>query len=204
MQEPTTGRRRHAPATLRNREPILSVLRRVLPPVGTVLEIASGSGEHAVHFASALPGLRWQPTDLDAAAVESIAAWRDDEGPANLLAPFVLDVHDEDWGVGVIDAVFSANMIHIAPWSACLGLVAGAGRHLSSGGLLVLYGPFRIDGLPTAPSNEAFDRQLRATDPAWGVRELGEVIREARRQGLALEETVPMPANNQTVLLRKS
>ncbi|MFN2376261.1 MAG: DUF938 domain-containing protein [Candidatus Binatia bacterium] len=203
MQDPADDRRRHAPATLRNRDPILSVLGRVLPAAGKVVEIASGSGEHAVHFAAALPGLQWQPTDHDAAAVESIAAWREREGPANLLPPILLDVRDEDWGVGVVDAVFCANMIHIAPWTACLGLLSGAGRHLRSDGLLVLYGPFRIEGRPTAPSNEAFDRQLRASDPTWGIRNLTDVLREAARAGLVLEETVPMPANNQTVVLRK-
>jgi 2-polyprenyl-3-methyl-5-hydroxy-6-metoxy-1,4-benzoquinol methylase len=205
MASRATGRRRRlqSPAAERNRGPILEVLRRVLPLSGTVLEIAAGSGQHAVWFARALPGIDWQPSDVSAEALASIAAWRDEEGPANLRAPVRLDVTGEDWPeAGTFDAIFCANMIHIAPWQACLGLLRGAGRHLSPRGTLVLYGPFRIAGEHTAPSNAAFDLDLRRRDPSWGVRDLDEVAREAERHGLVLEERVAMPANNQTVVFR--
>jgi len=197
------GRRRHAPATLRNRDAILAVLRRVLPASGTVLEIAAGTGEHAVYFSAAFPSLTWLPTDGDPDAVDAIAAARDDEGTSNLLAPLYLDVTTGPWPVDAVEAVFSANMIHISPWSTCLGLLAGAGRHLSRGGVLVLYGPYRIGGAHTAPSNAAFDRDLRSRNPAWGVRDLEAVVEAAGREGLHLEETVAMPANNQIVVLRR-
>lgn len=201
---PPSDRRRHAPATLRNREPILAVLRRVLPSRGTVLEIAAGTGEHAAFFAAAFPALTWQPTDGELAALDSVAAWREESGCRNLLAPLHLDVTSREWPVRKADAVFNANMIHIAPWEACLGLLDGCARCLASGGLLVMYGPYRIGGAHTAPSNEAFDRDLRARNPAWGVRDLEEVKREAGLRGLHLEETVPMPANNFVVVLRRA
>lgn len=204
MSLPPDDGRRHAPATQRNRDPILSVLRRVLPARGTVLEVAAGTGEHALWFAASLPSLAWQPSDADPDAVASIAAWRDAEGSPNLLAPLLLDVTSAPWPVETVDAVFSANMIHISPWSACLGLLAGAGRHLAGDGMLVLYGPYRIGGRHTAPSNEAFDRDLKARNPAWGVRDLEAVVEVAAREGLQLEETVPMPANNQTLVLRRA
>ncbi len=200
----TTHRRRHAPATLRNRDPILAVLRRVLPAEGTVLEIAAGTGEHALHFSSALERVSWLATDADPDAVESIAAWREEQGPPNLLAPMLLDVTSPRWPIGTVDALFCANMIHIAPWSACLGLLAGAGRHLAHGAPLVLYGPYRLQARHTAPSNEAFDRDLRARDPRWGVRDLDEVLDAAEHEGLAFEERVEMPANNQTIVLRRT
>jgi len=195
--------RRHAPATQRNRDPILSVLRRVLPAHGTVLEVAAGTGEHALWFAASLPKLAWQPSDADPDAVASIAAWREAEGSPNLLPPLLLDVTSASWPVETVEAVFNANMIHISPWPACLGLLAGAGRHLAHGGVLVLYGPYRIGGKHTAPSNEAFDRDLKARNPAWGVRDLEAVVEAAACEGLMLEETVPMPANNQALVLRR-
>lgn len=195
--------RRHAPATQRNREPILEVLRRVLPERGTVLEVAAGTGEHAVFFAAALPGLAWQPTDADPGCLESIAAWVRHEERPNLLAPLHLDATSEAWPVDEADAVFNANMIHISPWVACLGLLRGAGRTLRRGGVLVLYGPYRIDGAHTAPSNAAFDADLRSRDPAWGVRDLEEVIRVADGEGLTLEQRLAMPANNQTLVFRR-
>ena len=164
--------RQHAPATARNREPILEVCRRVLPPAGTVLEIASGTGEHAVWLAEQLPGLVWQPSDLDEGALGSIAAWIAHTGAANVRPPLRLDVCEGRWPVAEVDAVFNANMIHIAPPEACEGLMRGAGRVIVPRGVLVLYGPFRMGGVHTAPSNAAFDADLRERDPRWGVRDL--------------------------------
>lgn len=192
--------RQHAPATQRNREPILAVLDRVLPETGLVLEIASGTGEHATYFAPQLPGVVWQPTDADPAALQSIAAWTAELGATNVRPPLVLDVTAPTWPVESADAIFCANMIHIAPWEATLGLVRGAGRILPAGGLLVLYGPFMIDHRHTAPSNAAFDESLRSRNPAWGVRDLGDIAEAARSHGLALLERVEMPANNFTVV----
>lgn len=194
--------RRHAPAADRNREPILTVLRRVLPARGLVLEVASGTGQHAAHFAAALPGITWQPSEADPELLASVAAWTRDL--ANVRPALELDATAAPWPVTAVDAVFSANLVHIAPWPVCLGLLAGAGRHLAPGGALVLYGPFRIDGRHTADSNESFDRQLRDTDPGWGVRDLEAVCGAASDHGLALEERVPMPANNQTVVFRRT
>jgi SAM-dependent methyltransferase len=191
--------RQHAPATHRNREPIREVLARVLPASGTVLEIASGTGEHAVYFARAFPALVWQPTDADPMALASIAAWREGEGTANLSPPLALDVHAEAWPAA--DAIVCCNMIHIAPWSAALALFAGAARVLAPGGALVLYGPYLIDGV-TAPSNLAFDRSLRARDPAWGVREVREL--EAAARGFVLEELAALPANNHVLVWRRT
>ena len=196
-------RRRHAPAADRNKGPILDVLRRVLPQRGTVLEVASGTGQHVAHFAASLAHLEWQPTDRSDQDFASIVAWCAAAGVANVRAPLVLDVTTEPWPLDAVDAILCANMIHIAPWTACLGLLRGAGQHLASGGPLVLYGPFRIGGVHTAPSNEAFDADLRARDPAWGVRDLDEVARAAVPHGLVLEERVAMPANNLTVVFRR-
>jgi hypothetical protein len=190
----------HAPATERNREPILAVLDRVLPEQGLVLEIAAGSGEHATYFAPRLPGVIWLPSDRDPAALDSIVAWEAELASPNLRAPLLLDVTAQTWPISAADAIFCANMIHIAPWEATLGLVRGAGRILAAGGLLVLYGPFMIDHRHTAPSNAAFDESLRSRDPAWGVRDLGDVVIAARAQGLELLEKVAMPANNFTVV----
>jgi SAM-dependent methyltransferase len=196
--------RRHAPAAERNRGPILDVLRRVLPARGTVLEIASGTGQHVAHFAAALPGLTWQPSDRDDEGFASIVAWCTHEGAASALPPVVLDVTHEAWPVATVDAIVCANMIHIAPWEACLGLLRGAGRHLADDGVLVLYGPYKVGGVHTAPSNAAFDADLRARDPRWGVRDLDDVAAVARENGLALAERVAMPANNQTVVFRRT
>jgi SAM-dependent methyltransferase len=200
----TSDRRLYFPHVARNREPILDVLRRVLPRQGLVLEIASGGGEHAAYFASNLPGLFWQPTDANAEMFESIAAHRTAAGIANLLAPLHLDVTSPHWPVERADAMVCCNMIHIAPWAATEGLIAGAGRTLARGGLLYLYGPYRIDGRHTAPSNQDFDTRLRGQNPLWGVRDLADVSDLAKRNGLALEETVPMPANNLSVIFRRA
>jgi hypothetical protein len=195
-------RRQHSPAAERNREPIRQLLVELLPPVGAMLEIASGTGQHAVHFAAALPGWTWQPTDRDADGRDSIAAWAAQAGLGNLNAPLALDVTASDWPIDRCDAIFCANMIHIAPWAACVGLFAGAARHLRDGGALILYGPFVIDGEPTAPSNHAFDADLRSRNPEWGLRELSKVEAVAADNGLALEQRFAMPANNQLVVFR--
>lgn len=195
--------RRHAPATLRNREPLLTVLEEALPASGTVLEVAAGTGEHAAFFASRLPGLVWQPTDLDPANLASIAAWRDEVGAPNLRAPLALDAAAATWPVAHADAVVNVNMIHIAPWEACLGLMRGAARVLPPGGVLVMYGPYKLGGEHTAPSNASFDASLRAQDPSWGVRDLDAVRAVAATHGLAYERHVAMPANNLTVIYRR-
>ena len=200
----TSDRRLYFPHVARNREPILEVLRRVLPPHGLVLEIASGGGEHAAYFASNLPGLIWQPTDVNSEMFESIGAHRAAASVANLLAPLHLDVTAEQWPVARAEAMVCCNMIHIAPWAVTEGLIAGAGRTLARDGLLYLYGPYKIDGRHTAPSNEDFDASLRARNPLWGVRDLTEVSSLAKRHGFALAETVPMPANNLSVIFRRA
>lgn len=194
--------KRHAPATERNREPLLAVLREVLPTSGTLLEIASGTGQHAAFFAQAFPGLAWQPTDIGPQDLQSIEAWRAEAALPNLRPALRLDVCEERWPVEAADAVLCVNMIHIAPWEACQALMRGAGRVLSPGGCLVLYGPYFVEGRPTAPSNIAFDESLRGRNPAWGVRELGAVTAEALGAGLSRERVVDMPSNNLTVVFR--
>ena len=195
--------RRHGPASQRNRDPILAVLQRVLPAQGLILEIASGSGEHAAYFAPRLAPRRWQPSDADPDARASIAAHAADAACPTLLAPVALDAAAAAWSIGAADAVVCINMIHIAAWRATEGLIAGTERVLPAGGALYLYGPFKRDGRHTAPSNEAFDRSLRARDPAWGVRDLDEVARLAERHGLALDQVVGMPVNNLSVVFRR-
>jgi len=196
---------RTAPSTARNREPILEVLKRWLPERGLVLEIASGAGEHAVFNAAALPGLTWQPTDLDEGALESIAAWRAHAGLANLRPPLVLDASaPESWPVERADAIVSINMVHISPWTATLGLMKGAGRVLPPDGVLALYGPYLEDGVETAPSNLAFDADLKRRNPAWGLRRLEDVAALAETHGLELAERVAMPANNLMLVFRKT
>jgi SAM-dependent methyltransferase len=195
--------KRHAPATSRNRDPILDVLRPLLRSGARVLEIASGSGEHAVFFASRLAEVLWQPSDVDPDALASIEAHRAEAALPNLLAARLVDATSGDLGEGAYDAVVCVNMIHISPWEASLGLLRGASRALAPGGLLYLYGPYRIAGVPFAPSNEAFDASLRARDPRWGVRDLDEVCRAASELGLEREAVVAMPANNTSVVLRR-
>lgn len=200
----TPDPRRFAPAVQRNREPILAVLARVLPAAGVVLEVASGTGEHAVFFARALPSLTWQPSDPDDGNRASIAAFADEAALPNLCAPLPLDATSERWPVERADAIVNINMIHIAPWAACLGLVRGAARLLPANAPLVLYGPFRRGGRHTAPSNEAFDRGLRERDAGWGVRDLDEVAAAAGAAGLRLDEIVEMPSNNLSVVFRRN
>lgn len=192
---------RHAPATARNREPILAILREVLPPAGRVLEVASGTGEHVRFFAEALPGLDWQPSDPDPDARASIAAWA--AGVANIHAPLDLDAVAPDWPIASADAMLSINMVHISPWSATEGLFAGAARLLPAGAPLYLYGPYRRAGVATAPSNEAFDADLRARNPAWGLRAVEAVTEVAVRNGFGLAGTTEMPANNLSLVYRK-
>jgi len=198
-------RRRFSESTARNRGPILAVLERVLAKDAEVLEIASGAGEHAVSAARAMPRILWQPSDPDPDSRASIAAWIAHEQLTNVLPPLAIDVRTGDWGVGKpFDAIVAINMIHIAPWEATPGLFRGAGRLLRPGGVLFLYGPFKRDGVHTAPSNEAFDRWLKQRDPAFGVRDLGDVARLGEENVLALRETIAMPANNLCVVFVKS
>jgi len=187
----------------RNREPILKVLERVLPKTGLVLEVASGTGQHVVHFAQALKGLSWQPTDMDAACRRSISAWLATAELANVRQPLDLDVRALPWRVPTLDAIVCLNLIHIAPWSVATALFAGAGLALRETGLLYLYGPYSVQGRHTAPSNAAFDSALRAENPDWGLRDLKEVESLAKDQGFDLAETIEMPANNLSVLFRK-
>jgi cyclopropane fatty-acyl-phospholipid synthase-like methyltransferase len=195
------GKKRCDPWCERNRQPILEVLQRLLPNTGTVLEIASGSGQHATFFADKLRPLTWQPSDIDPDRLASIRAWVTEAGLANLCEPLHLDVLEADWGVGEVEAIFCANMIHITPWECCLALLAGARRHLVAGGLLILYGPFRINGRHTAESNRRFDKSLRDQNPGWGVRNLDAVCRAAG--GLTMVERVEMPANNQMIVFQR-
>jgi len=192
-----------SPSVVRNRDPILTILRRVLPSTGMVLEIASGTGEHAVHFAAALPHLTWQPSDQDEQALRSIAAHRAVSGLPNLLAPLPLDAAGPDWPVERADAIVAINMVHISSWQATQGLMAGAGRVLPPGGVLYLYGAYKENGTHTAPSNEAFDADLKRRNPEWGVRDLEAVAELARGHGLALVERIPMPANNLSLIFRR-
>jgi uncharacterized protein DUF938 len=199
-----TDERRSAPHVARNAGPITEVLRRVLPARGLVLEIASGSGEHALHFARAFPNLLFQPSDPEPAALRSIEAWRAEAGLFNLLPPVALDARAAEWPVAAADAILCINMVHISPWAATQGLMRGAGRLLAADAPLYLYGAYRQAGVETAPSNAAFDASLRARDPDWGVRDLEAVTAEAEENGLRLEEVVPMPANNLSVLFRRT
>lgn len=193
--------KKDAPSAHRNREPLLEVLRQVLPPTGRILEIASGSGQHALWFAGACPGWDWQPTDRDPEALASVAAWRDEEGPANLRTPLYLDV-TEPWPVESADAVVAINVVHASPWEAGLALLAGAARVLSPGGPLVLYGAWRENGV-AEPSNETFDLWLKERDPRWGIKDVGQVIAAAEERGLGFVRQVQMPANNRVVLFAR-
>lgn len=192
-----------SPACERNKEPILEVLRRVMPKEGRILEIAAGTGQHAVHFAAAMPGLDWQPSDPDPSALASIAAWAEEAALSNLRPPVQLDAAADNWPFKDLDAVYCANMIHISPWEAGLGLIRNAADALKTGGHLILYGPYKVGGRHIAPSNEAFDQSLRAQNPDWGIRNLDDVALEARRVGFQFAETAKMPANNFTVVFRK-
>lgn len=201
------------PSTTRNAEPILQALRDVLPKSPCeILEIASGSGQHAVHFCTALSQVNWWPSDLDPTHIASINAWRDHADLHNRINPAqIIDVCDSHWKTGtalefgpaLFDAMLVVNMIHIAPWKATLGLMEGAAHRLKNGGALVLYGPYKKDGKHTAPSNLAFDESLRARNPDWGVRDMEEVINCAQKQGLAFCRRLAMPANNFCLIFKK-
>lgn len=201
----TPDLRRYAPATERNREPILAVLQQVLPPTGTILEISSGTGEHAVFMAPQLAPRYWLPSDPNPDARASIAAWQQSVPCDNVYPPIDLDASSPEWLVESkepITAIVNINMIHIAPPSAYLGLFAGANRVLSTGGILYLYGPFKQGGIHTAPSNEAFDESLRSQNPAWGIRDLEEIVTVAHSHNLELQKVYPMPANNLSVVFK--
>ena len=193
-EAPSEGDKRHAPATMRNRDAIVEVLQRTLPEHGLVLEIASGSGEHIIHFAETFPALRWQPSDPDPAALRSIAAWAAEAGRENIEAPLLIDASAEDWPVERADALLCINMVHISPWAATLGLLRAAGRLLQAGGALYV---------ETAESNLAFDQSLRARNPDWGIRAVEDVAGAAKAEGLSLAEIVPMPANNLSLIFRR-
>jgi SAM-dependent methyltransferase len=195
---------RTAPSTARNRQPILDVLRPRLPLGAQVLEVASGAGEHAVFLAAALPNVHWRPSEREPEALESIEAWRKHAMLPNLAAPVRLDAADPStWPSGPFDAIVCINMIHISPWTATQGLMAGAGRVLAPRGRLFLYGPFLDTAVPTAPSNLAFDESLKSRDPAWGLRNLGEVTSLAATHGLGLAGKIAMPANNLVVVFER-
>jgi SAM-dependent methyltransferase len=196
--------KRFAPATLRNRDYIVDVLRPILPESGTILEVASGTGEHIVHFASAFPHLRWQPSDYDAAGLASISAWATETGLPNIAEPVQIDAASSDWAVTRADAILCINMVHIAPWSAAEGLFAGAGRLLPDDGMLYLYGPFRENGVETAESNLAFDRSLQERNPQWGLRYLNHMVALGTANGLDLAGRIAMPANNLSLVFRKT
>jgi len=199
---PAAAGKRHAPATERNRDAILAVLRDELPSSGLVLEVASGSGQHVVHFAATLPALDWQPSDPDPAALVSIESWRQEVGLPNVRPPLRLDA-SADWPMERADAILCVNMVHISPWEATLGLMKGAGAVLPPGGLLYLYGPYLRENVETAPSNLAFDASLKARDPQWGLRRVEDVIAAAEGEGLVLRRLLEMPANNLSLIFRR-
>jgi SAM-dependent methyltransferase len=192
-----------APAAERNRQPILDVLRRVLPPAGLVLEVASGTGQHAIFFSERLPALQWQPTDASPEALQSIGAWVDDAARDNLLAPLDLDVRSPQWPISQADALLCINMIHISPWEATEALFQGASQLLEGGAPLITYGPYRLHGEHTAPSNAAFDQSLRSRNARWGLRDIDELSELGRKTGFALQERVGMPANNMTLVWKR-
>jgi hypothetical protein len=199
---PAEDARRSAPAALRNREPIAEVLADWLPESGTVLEVASGTGEHAAWFAGRFPKLDWQPSDMHPDALASIKAWRAASGARNIKPPIVVEASADSWPIEQADAVLNINMAHISPWAASLGLIAGAARILPEGGPLMLYGPWLKDDIETVPSNLAFDADLKARDPQWGLRRVEDFEAAAAARGFQLVEWRRMPANNLMLLLR--
>lgn len=201
---PARGQRRSAPAALRNREPIAGVLKEWLPASGLVLEIASGTGEHVVHFARRFRGLEWQPSDVHPDALASIQALLEEEPLPNVRAPVLLDAASPAWPIDQAAAVLSINMVHISPWESATGLLNGAARLLPAGAPLIMYGPWLQQGVEPAPSNLAFDEDLRLRDPRWGLRYIGDFAAAAEQRGLRLEQSRAMPANNTMLLLRRA
>ncbi len=197
------GTRRSAPAALRNREPIALVLSEWLPQSGLVLEIASGTGEHIVHFAERFPALDWQPSDIHPDALTSIEGWRQDAQLPNVRPPIEIDAASAEWPIGRADALISINMVHISPWRSALGLLDGAARLLAPGAPLILYGPWLEEDVPPAPSNLDFDSDLRLRDPQWGLRKVEDFAAAGEERSLSLVETRHMPANNMMLLLRR-
>ncbi len=208
FDKPSQGDRWHAPAAARNRAPILDVLRQVMPAPGVVLEVASGSGQHGAWFAAEFPDHRWAPSDIEAAALGSIDAWATESPHGNVLPARQLDTAATDWPIddiaGELVAIFNANMIHIAPWAAGQGLLAGAGRLLPGHGILFLYGPFLRGGQPASDSDRQFDENLRAQNPAWGLRDLDQVVGFAASCDLELAEQFDMPAGNLSLVFRRA
>jgi SAM-dependent methyltransferase len=203
-EAPAAGPLRSAPAALRNRDPIADVLQEWLPPCGLVLEIASGTGEHAIHFGQRFPDLDWQPSDLHPDALASIAAHCRQADLPNVRPPVVIDAASHEWPIESADAVLSINMVHISPWASALGLLDGAARLLASGAPLIMYGPWIKNGIPTAESNLAFDADLKRRDPQWGLRRVEDFAIAAEGRGLQLKATRTMPANNVMLLLRRT
>jgi cyclopropane fatty-acyl-phospholipid synthase-like methyltransferase len=195
--------RQHAPHADRNKGPIVDVLRRVLPDVGIVLEIGSGTGQHITHFAREFPGVEWQPSDYDQVAVASIESYRRESRLPNVREPLLLEVRKRTWGNGLLDAVVAIDLVHVTSWSVCEGLFDGARRHLKPSGVLVMYGPFKQEGGFQAPENATLDAALRAKNPDWGLRDLEAVAALGMARGLLVEQVVDMPANNVAVVFRK-
>ena len=199
----------HSPAAERNRQPVLDALRKLLPAQGQALEIASGTGQHVAHFASNMPGWVWQPSDAQADGFASMRAWCAQAGAVNVREPVLLDVMAPKWPADSaefrhkFDAIFCANMLHIAPWATCAALMAGAAKYLSPHGALITYGPYLERDVPTSPGNLAFDESLRQRDPAWGIRTLEDVVHQAELAGLRLSKKVEMPANNLLLVFRR-
>jgi hypothetical protein len=198
-----TDHRRYAPATVRNRDFILGVLRDVLPMTGVILEIASGSGEHVVHFARNLPSLVFQPSDPGPEALLSVAAWMKDAQITNVRAPIILDASQSPWPIASADGIICINMVHISPWDATVGLIRGSAAILPPGSPLYLYGPYKRKGFATAPSNQAFDRNLRDRNPIWGLRDLEAVAAIAQSVGFSVPAVTEMLANNLSVVFRR-
>ena len=200
---PADGAKRSAPAALRNRDPIADVLADWLPERGTIVEVASGTGEHVVHFARRFPNLLWQPSDMHEDALKSVVAWREEAALPNILPPIVIDAAAASWPIEQADAVLNINMAHISPWAASLGLLDGAARMLLSGAPLILYGPWLSDEIETAPSNLAFDADLKRRNAEWGLRGVEDFAHAASKRGFSLVEKRNMPANNLMLLFRR-
>jgi hypothetical protein len=196
--------RRYAPSSARNRDALLQVLKLILPQTGTILEIASGTGEHACYFAPAFGAAIWQPTDADESAIASINAHREADSPANLAPPLRLNVMESKWKVNAADAVLCVNMVHITPWVCCKNLLRGCAHVLSPGAPLVLYGPFKQDGAHTAPSNAKFDQTLRGQNAEWGIRDMAEIAEAGKARGLTIEDPIAMPSNNFCLIFRQT